>query len=234
MVQMTRPSEKRIHLTRHAQAEHNVADDYTIADALLTALGREQSRQLNEATKNGVQRTAELLVTSPLRRPLETMLLGYPELKVRLEKAGKSVILLDILQEVGPYPCDTPTHPISALKASNNGIFSTLDFSTLSPDYASKEGIFGPANGETRAKLVRKWLRERPEKEIVVVAHGDILRFIVDGQQSSRPWNNAENKVFTFRSNDASDDSLVEADYQVEARDATAEPTSSEIKAGEF
>lgn len=40
--------------------------------------------------------------------------------------------------------------------------------------------------------------------------------------------------MFTFRSNDASDNSLVEADYQVEARDATAEPTSSEIKAGEF
>ncbi|OWZ35271.1 hypothetical protein C356_05106 [Cryptococcus neoformans c45] len=234
MAQKTRPSEKRIHLTRHAQAEHNVADDYTIADAPLTTLGQEQSRQLNEATKNGVQKTAELLVTSPLRRPLETMLLGYPELKSRLEKSGKHVILLDILQEVGPYPCDTPTHPISALKASNGGIFSSLDFSALSPDYASKEGIFAPANGVARAKLVRKWLRERPEREIVVVAHGDILRYIADGQRSSRPWNNAENKVFTFRSDDDSDDSMVEADYNVEARSATDEPTSSEIKAGKF
>ncbi|OXG77442.1 hypothetical protein C349_05264 [Cryptococcus neoformans var. grubii Br795] len=234
MAQKTRPSEKRIHLTRHAQAEHNVADDYTIADAPLTTLGQEQSRQLNEATKNGVQKTAELLVTSPLRRPLETMLLGYPELKSRLEKSGKHAILLDILQEVGPYPCDTPTHPISALKASNGGIFSSLDFSALSPDYASKEGMFAPANGVARAKLVRKWLRERPEREIVVVAHGDILRYIADGQQSSRPWNNAENKVFTFRSDDDSDDSMVEADYNVEARGATNEPTSSEIKAGKF
>lgn len=30
------------------------------------------------------------------------MLLGYPELKSRLEKSGKHAILLDILQEVGP------------------------------------------------------------------------------------------------------------------------------------
>lgn len=40
--------------------------------------------------------------------------------------------------------------------------------------------------------------------------------------------------MFTFRSDDDSDDSMVEADYNVEARDATEAPTSSEIKAGKF
>lgn len=40
--------------------------------------------------------------------------------------------------------------------------------------------------------------------------------------------------MFTFRSDDDSDDSMVEADYNVEARGATNEPTSSEIKAGKF
>jgi hypothetical protein len=46
------------------------------------------------------------------------------------------------------------------------GIFADLDFSTLSPDYASKKGIFATDNAPDRAKRVRRWLRDRPEAEI--------------------------------------------------------------------
>lgn len=46
-------------------------------------------------------------------------------------------------------------------------MFSDLDFSGLSPDYASKQGIYDPDNCAERAKLVRHWLRARPEREIV-------------------------------------------------------------------
>ncbi|WVF71212.1 hypothetical protein IAT40_006012 [Kwoniella sp. CBS 6097] len=231
---MTRASAtlKRIHLTRHAQAEHNVDSDYTIADAPLTNLGREQSKNLNKLSKDTFQKTAELLVCSPLRRPMETMLIGYPELKSRLENEGKPVILLDTLQEVGPYPCDTPTYPIEKLKASNGGIFSSLDFSTLSEDYASKSGIYDPYRGPERAREVRKWLRDRPEKEIVVVAHGDILRCIADNENSSRPWDNAEVKVFTFASENDENASMIEIDHAAEPKDATDEPTSGEIANG--
>lgn len=42
-----------------------------------------------------------------------------------------------------------------------------FDFSTLSPDYASKKGIFDPDNSEERARQLRQWLRSRPEREIV-------------------------------------------------------------------
>jgi hypothetical protein len=38
-----------------------------------------------------------------MRRPLETMILGYPDLKKRLESKGKPVVLLDTLQEVAEY-----------------------------------------------------------------------------------------------------------------------------------
>ncbi|WVQ99655.1 hypothetical protein IAU59_006794 [Kwoniella sp. CBS 9459] len=228
---MTRASatSKRIHLTRHAQAEHNVDSDYTIPDAPLTNLGREQSKGLNQLSKNTFQKTAELLVCSPLRRPMETMLIGYPDLKARLESEGKPVILLDTLQEVGPYPCDTPTYPLEKLKNSNGGMFSSLDFSTLSEDYASKTGIYDPRRGPERAREVRRWLRARPEKEIVVVAHGDILRCIVDNENSIRPWANAEVKVFTFASENDENASMVEIDASAEPKDATDEPTSGEM-----
>ncbi|WVR06820.1 hypothetical protein IAU60_003856 [Kwoniella sp. DSM 27419] len=221
---------KRIHLTRHAQAEHNVDFDYTIPDARLTELGKKQSRELHQLSKDGVQKTAELLVSSPMRRPMETMLLGYPDLKARLESQGKPVILLDILQEANGHPCDTPTYPIEDLKASNDGIFSSLDFSTLSPDYASNKGIFDPERVEERARQARLWLRARPEKEIVVVAHGDILRCLATGHKEGADWLNAEIKVYTFASDSDEDARMIPVDKDAMPKDATDEPTSSEMK----
>jgi hypothetical protein len=45
---------------------------------------------------------------------------------------------------------------------------------------------------------VRRWLRDRPEREIVVVAHADILRYITEGMNSGEPWGNTEVKEYTF------------------------------------
>jgi hypothetical protein len=56
---------------------------------------------------------------------------------------------------------------VSELQNANEGLFADLDFSTLSVDYASKTGIFSPDNAAERARVVRRWLRDRPEKEIV-------------------------------------------------------------------
>jgi hypothetical protein len=56
---------------------------------------------------------------------------------------------------------------VDELKNSQDGIFAHLDFSTLSPDYASKKGIFAHENAGERAKQVRKWLRSREEDVIV-------------------------------------------------------------------
>ena len=64
-------------------------------------------------------------------------------------------------------PCDTPTSPPSAIAEWRNGLLSSFDFSTLSPDYASKQGLFAPENVTERAKQVRTFLRDRPEEEIV-------------------------------------------------------------------
>ena len=84
--------------------------------------------------------------------------------------------------------------------------FVGIDFSSLEDDWHKKEGEFAPEGVTERAKQVRKWLRDRSEKEIVgesqrkippnllrslwvthptgefvcvVVAHGGILRRII-------------------------------------------------------
>ena len=68
--------------------------------------------------------------------------------------------------------CDIPTYPLDVLKQSQDGIFAHLDLSTLSPGYASKEGIFHPDNAAAKAKACRRWLRDRSEDHIA----GDYLQ----------------------------------------------------------
>ncbi|KAI0079362.1 phosphoglycerate mutase-like protein [Panus rudis PR-1116 ss-1] len=230
---MVKATEKKIYLTRHAQAEHNVAEDYSIRDAPLTALGRQQAAALHEATKDNIQKTAELLVSSAMRRPLSTMLIGYPDLKKRLEAEGKKVVILPQLQECNELPCDTGS-PREVLEADPE--YAGLDFSNLTPDWTSKQGFYACDEDtlKARARWNRQWLRARPEKEIVVVAHGDCLRYITEGYNSHRPWANAEVRVYTFACEEEDDKDgeawLVPLNQPPQvAKEGTTEPTSSEM-----
>lgn len=97
--------------------------------------------------------------------------------------------------------------------------FKDFNFERLTPDWTSKKGFWGelfhrdlaleallttaapdPVSLRERAKWVRQFLRDRPEKNIVLVAHGDILRNIIGTAQgaSTRPWQNAEVRVYNF------------------------------------
>ncbi|EIN09819.1 phosphoglycerate mutase-like protein [Punctularia strigosozonata HHB-11173 SS5] len=226
---MVKATEKRIYFTRHAQAEHNVAEDYSIRDAPLTALGREQSKALNEATQDGIQKTAELLVTSGMRRPMSTMILGFPELRKRLEAEGKPVIVLASLQECNAHPCDCGS---SREELEADPEYAGLDLSDLKPDWNSKKGFYATdvASLQARARWNRRWLRGRPEKEIVVVAHGDCLRYITDGWNSGKPWANTEVRAYTFASEDDDDAKLIPLGKT--AQEGTDEPTSSGFTPG--
>ncbi|GAA5982393.1 hypothetical protein JCM10908_006629 [Rhodotorula pacifica] len=232
---------KILYLTRHAQAYHNVAEDYSIPDAELTPLGREQSAALRRDTEGTFQKEADLIVSSPLRRPMQTALIGYAPLIERLTKEeNKPMILLPELQEVNDLPCDTGS---SLASLSSNPEFSSLSFSSLSPSplpahwlgapsWTSKQGIFDPARVGERVKWVRKWLKKREEERIVVVAHGDVLRWLTatgDPKEAQKPWANAEVRAFRFANNGDDDEA-----YLVPATDIslTAGTPSSEKKQG--
>ncbi|TCD69186.1 hypothetical protein EIP91_008482 [Steccherinum ochraceum] len=240
---MVKATEKRIFLTRHAQAEHNVDLDYSMTkiylridilvhDAPLTQLGRQQSARLNEDTKNNIQQTAELLVSSPLRRTMSTTLVGYPDLFKRLIAQHK-VILRPELQECNAHPCDVGS-PRETLEADPEYGGKGLDFSTLTPDWTSKQGKYAVtvAALQERARENRKWLRERPEQEIVVVAHGDLLRYVTDGYSSDSEWANTEVREYTFEV-DEDKDTDKEARLVLVRRvvkEGEVEPTSSGFK----
>ena len=140
--------------------------DYSIPDPPLTQLGITQARELARVTQDTIQVQADLLVTSPLTRTLQTTLLGYPHLKDRLgsQSDRKSVIALPELQEANAHPCDIGRDRWELEKVPD---FKDLDFTSLGNDWNSKQDIFAPGNVLQRARYVRKWLRNRPEENIV-------------------------------------------------------------------
>ncbi|KAI1503680.1 histidine phosphatase superfamily [Biscogniauxia marginata] len=188
----------RLILTRHAQAEHNVDLDYTIPDAPLTPLGKKQAASLARQIPQ-LQQEADVVISSPLQRTLQTTYLGWGPAVSRLGGL-KKVVCLPQAQECNDFPCDTGSAR-EALEARPE--FAAFDLSPLTPDWTSKRG-FWAADGASlaaRARWVRRYLRGRPERNIVLVAHGDILRRITgrpDTGDSDYPWRNAEVRIFEF------------------------------------
>jgi broad specificity phosphatase PhoE len=173
----TSSSTKVVHLVRHAQGEHNVAgeEDYSYyqdeayADAALTDKGVKQCQSLasiHEIT------TAELLVVSPMTRTLQTATISFPSL------VGKCpwLALESVREQSGFHPCDR-RRPVSEYKTE----FQHVDFGLVGDD---EDPLYHLHAGERepdmhvaeRSSQFFAWLRQRPEKEIVVVTHSAFLR----------------------------------------------------------
>ncbi|KAF7790765.1 hypothetical protein EIP86_001722 [Pleurotus ostreatoroseus] len=158
------------------------------------------------------------------------MVIGYRDLRKRLEEKGQKVVVLPQLQEANDLPCDTGS-PREELEA--NPEYAGLDFSGLTPDWNSNKGFYAATTPalQQRARWVRRWLRDRPEREIVVVAHADILRIITEGYNSHRWWANAEVREYTFRDEEEKDVQGEAWVIPVEtiAKKGTEAPSSSEM-----
>ncbi|GAA6006873.1 hypothetical protein JCM11491_003213 [Sporobolomyces phaffii] len=222
-------SSKMLYLTRHAEAEHNKTGDDNIADAPLTDLGRKQAAQLRKDTEHSDWiNEVELIVCSPLKRPMQTMLAGYGPLRDRLEQSGRPVIILPELEEVKNVPCDTGS---SRLTLESDPEFAGLDFSLLDHKrslhkeraWNAKEGFYHQDNVKERAKWVRRWLRERKEAKIVVVAHGDILGYVSQLSDDEEPWLNAQVRAYKFKHGDTDDEDAV----LERVHESVAKPTES-------
>jgi broad specificity phosphatase PhoE len=102
------------------------------------------------------------IVSSPIRRTLQTSLLGF-NLKP-LPHPG--------FQENSAKPCDTGSSVSLLLEE-----FPELDFSLVVDGWNSKEGEWAPDETSLakRAAKMRTWLKEREENDIIVVTHGGIL-----------------------------------------------------------
>lgn len=215
-------------ICRHSQATHNVADDYSLPDAPLTDLGKIQASKLPEFVPQ-LQQQIDLVISSPLKRTLQTTLRGWGP---AVQKLGgpRKVICLPQLQECNAYPCDTGSaREVLERDPEVNG----FDFSLLTPDWTSKQGQFAAdeATLNARAQWVRQFVRSRPEKNILLVGHGDIIRRITGGPlgNSTHAWKNAEVRIYQFDPKYANTEECWLTSGGEVATAGGYEPTSSEM-----
>ena len=195
------PTSKTIFFLRHAEALHNVPPpDYTIPDPRLTPLGVRQSQRIRDTVPADARANISLIVTSPLRRALQTTLLGFGQ---QIHWQGVPLEIWPDLQETATHPCDRGS--------------STQELVDLFPDV--KELVLALPSGwqdkgpvddmweeriRQRAQKVLKALKDRPERTILVVTHNGFLRrllgddvWALDGRVPDG-FKNAEVRRFTM------------------------------------
>lgn len=187
---------KTIYLVRHGQSTHNAhafaergvdLNDACYIDAELTDLGVQQAKEI--APEIGTL-NPELIVTSPMRRAIQTCLYATSDLP-----KGIPIAVNQHCRERLAYSCDIGS-PASALEQ----LFPLLDFGSLEPKEAwwwTKEGkpgsvenslqllqkyspgaykdVESKANVIDRVNKFRTWLLKRPETRIIIFAHGVFL-----------------------------------------------------------
>ncbi|KAL2151144.1 hypothetical protein VTH82DRAFT_6242 [Thermothelomyces myriococcoides] len=186
-------------LVRHAQAIHNVDQaSHALRDPGLTDLGCLQSAELREHLVNSLpaDRKVQLIVTSPMRRALQTCLIALDWL---LDE-GVPIVPDARWQELYHKPCDTGSHP-AQLAAE----FPGIDFSLLDPVYPDKTSPAGAAYRYDREAVLARAqsaladLYEQDADVVVVVSHSGFLKTAVAG----RWFANADYRIFDFAPRDA-------------------------------
>ncbi|CAH8357800.1 unnamed protein product [Eruca vesicaria subsp. sativa] len=187
-LRLSLPKFKTLYLVRHAQGIHNVelekkgeiGDAHLspkLFDAPLSPKGIQQvSEQRKQILESGLLNTVELVITSPLRRAMETavgIFRGHKD--INLSHNFPPILALEICRErMGLYPCDR-RESISTRRIC----FPEIDFTMVESD---EDALWREEERENleevsaRGLRFLKWLWERPEKEIAVVSHGIFLQ----------------------------------------------------------
>lgn len=205
----------QIHIIRHAESVHNVSKDFNQLDPPLTSLGFEQAAKLIRSFPH--TGLVGVVITSPLRRAIQTALAAFPKILDKRYFApgsglgvenGATLVLDPLLQERSALGCDTGSDQAVLQEA-----FPWLDLEDLGEDWPSKEGIFS-ADDEIvneRAKRVRtnlvnltEQLSSGRKRDVIVVTHGVFMKFLTEDTEIDLPkagWksytlqNNKEQKV---------------------------------------
>ncbi|KAJ6187760.1 hypothetical protein N7519_002668 [Penicillium mononematosum] len=178
-----------VHLVRHAESTHNVSKDMSQLDPGLTSRGFEQATRLAQTFPHAPQ--VGVILTSPLRRTIQTTLAAFPHVLNKRYfdqdsehgiENGATLILDPNLQERSALPCDTgSTSP--ALEKD----FPGLGVKGLAEGWQVKEGIYAPEDEavKERAKRVRSrvaelsdHLKDEERNHIVIVTHGVFMKFL--------------------------------------------------------
>ncbi|EED21485.1 phosphoglycerate mutase, putative [Talaromyces stipitatus ATCC 10500] len=215
----------RVHCVRHAQGEHNKGGDaYLIPDPRLTEAGIKECQDLE--ARFPYQSSIDLIVSSPLRRTLQTALYSFqPAIK-----RGVRVVAVAELQETSDVACDTGSD-VADLKREFAErrlvpMPSSLDLSQVPENWNKKTGKWAPSSDAliSRARAARQWLMQRPEKEVVVVCHGGFLHYFtqdwsgIKAEEHASAWENCDFRTYRFVDSSDDDATMLETDESRQAR----------------
>jgi broad specificity phosphatase PhoE len=188
---------KVVHFVRHSEGTHNVNKEYQAIlnlDARLTEKGQEQCRSLADEIRQAATATnlshlsesAQLVVTSPLTRCIQTALLSFPMLAERQVpfvahpgvretvnyNCDRRRNVKDIQQDFGKDVVDF-TH----VPTDHDDVWESYEkrlgcHETWSDPRESAE-IYAAAE---RGRGFMEWLQTRPEEHVVVCSHRAFLR----------------------------------------------------------
>ncbi|GAA5939984.1 hypothetical protein JCM3775_003246 [Rhodotorula graminis] len=204
----------RVFLLRHGEAQHNVGPpfpppDHAQLDPELTSRGVTQCIAIPTTYPtffSSLNPADTVILVSPLRRTLQTMLLGFSaHLPSSTNSKPIPVVILPQLQECGAFPCDTGA-PLAETKERFPQPW--LDWSEVerNVEWNRNEGVFEATEEKNvaRARWVRHFIRSRPEKQVVVISHHGLLRRIVkaphahDRLKSPIQWQNAALREYQY------------------------------------
>jgi broad specificity phosphatase PhoE len=166
-------STKTIHLIRHGQSLFNASFDTAtridpmLYDAPLSPAGRAQATSLR-AEAHGLG--AELILTSPLTRAIQTTLaaFGPDHAPIRVEA---------LHHERVEHSCDVGRSPADLARAFPGLAFEHLDDPWWHSDRSHPFAIVLEPEAVllARVETFRAWLNRRPERVIAVIGHGTFL-----------------------------------------------------------
>ncbi|KAF2657635.1 phosphoglycerate mutase-like protein [Lophiostoma macrostomum CBS 122681] len=210
-----------LYLVRHAEGKHNVSKNWDISDPVLTAQGKVQCTNLCKAFQ--YHNVINLVVASPLRRAIQTAVLGFSPLLARPEVP---MLLHSTAQEVGDAKCDTGLEPDELQKSLRNlfvddrlpfDVASRMNFDHVQTGWNIKTGYWAYTRDaiSARAADFRRWLWQRPERHILVVTHGAFLHFLtedwdVDDPMENTAYRNCEVRQFIFSTDSTETEAHVE------------------------
>lgn len=103
-------------------------------------------------------------------------------------------------EEASDDPCDTGSDPSELIKE-----FPEVDFNHVKHGWWLHEGEYAtdPTSLNMRAAKLRRWIRDRPEKECALVSHGFFNHYLTGdvndrGEQTTTWWQETELRTFYF------------------------------------
>lgn len=199
-------------IVRHAESVHNVTKDFSQLDPPLTSLGVEQASSISQKLPSAGN--IATIISSPLRRALQTTLAGFSSILDKQyfgESSGQGIdggakLSLDPdLQERSNEPCDTGSSASELAKA-----FPSLSFDDLGEHWLKKSGRYASDDDAVRkrAEQMRKSLFETSKsleneerKDIVVVTHGVFMKFLTEDPDIDLP--KAGWRIYTIKKQDS-------------------------------